>query len=116
MSKIANSPVSRWPGHVVLADPLSWDQYVAFSSAVREVQRLAKREDVTTEVIDRTAIAGILPCVEEWRLQGLPAGEGENRIPATPREASTALIGWLMKELTAIAFDEADIPKLPSAP
>jgi hypothetical protein len=111
MSKIVVSPVARWPGEVVLPDPLSWDQYQAFVTALRQSGELAKQPGIDVAELDRVLVAGIVPCVEEWRLSGLPEGQGEDRIPPTPRSASNQLIGWLVAELSAIAFDEVEAPK-----
>jgi len=48
----------------------------------------------------------ILPCVMEWHLDGVPETPNSNTFPGSPREESTRLIDWLIKEIGYIYTGE----------
>ena len=108
MSKTIKSPVKQWPGEVVLADPLTFPQILAFEDAIGQVKAAGNK--ITQARADGLTIPGIIPCVEEWRLVGFPAEVTEATFPASPRVPCTQLIIWMVKELTVLFKDSETIP------
>lgn len=108
MSKIVICPVKKWPGSVVLADPLTFPQLFAFEDARAEV--VEKQDQLSRDQLDGLWIPGILACVEKFELQGLPEQITPATFPASPRIASAKLISWLLREITAIYAEDETIP------
>ena len=102
MSRTITSPVKKFPGTVVLADPLTFDQLFAYMDAVETARGLDNGVRV-----NYAALPGILACVEEWHLDGIPEGVTLESFPATPPVSVARLIAWLVDEL-AKAFEEAE--------
>ena len=108
MSRTIKSPSKQWPGEVVLSDPLTFPQILAFEDAISNVKAVGNK--VTQARADSLIIPGIIPCVEEWRLEGFPSEVTESTFPASPRVPCTQLITWLVKELTAEFMSGEIIP------
>jgi hypothetical protein len=108
MSKTIKSPSKQWPGEVVLSDPLTFPQILAFEDAIGNVKAAGNK--VTQARADSLTIPGIIPCVEVWRLEGFPTEVTEATFPASPRIPCTQLITWLVKELTVLFTDGNAIP------
>ena len=105
MSKSIQSPSGKWPGLVVLADPLTLPQAIAWERAIRDVQALTG--DVTITEVNYALLPAICNCVEKWELEGL--GElTADTFPATPRKQSVELITWLTSEITRIYTGEEE--------
>jgi hypothetical protein len=105
LSKRITSPSQRWPGSVVLFDPLTLPQALAWEKAVRHTQQLG--EDITLTDINYAMLPGICACVEKWELEGLDQVIPES-FPASPRKDSIALCSWLIKEVTAVYIGEEE--------
>ena len=101
MSRTITSPVKKFPGTVVLADPLTFDQLFAFMDAVE----MARGQEGAR--VNYAALPGILACVEAWHLVGIPEGVTLETFPATPPVSIARLVAWLVEELSK-AFDEAE--------
>ena len=111
MPKQIDSPNKRWPGHVVLHAPLNWRQYAAFQDALTEANALYESNAPNQSRIDAALIPGLCACVAEWHLSDLPAVVTLDTFPFTPRRNSSALVSWLLKEVTALVTEaDADIP------
>jgi hypothetical protein len=106
MPKVITSPVARYPGAVVLHDPLTFPQYMAWEDAVSAGAALT-----TTSYTHYSAalLPGVCACVEDWQIKGLPEPVTPETFPATPRKASDALLSWLVTEITQLVT-EADEP------
>lgn len=104
MPRTVTCPVARWPGEVVLAEPLSWPQYLAWQRATLDASAVVDAGKTLAEWY-----AAYLPCVSaivvEWRLRGLnpPTADG---IPATPIQDACALLAWLVREIRAVVVGE----------
>lgn len=98
MPKKITSPSSRWPGFVVLVDPLTMPQALAWERAVRTAQELNAQ---TQTEFEAALLPGICACVEKWELTGLE-NVTPDTFPASPRAESAKLVGWLVTEITAI--------------
>jgi hypothetical protein len=110
MGKTIASPVARWPGSVTLADPMTFPQFQAWAEATRAAQAVAAASGAQSDY-DRALLPGVCACVETWNLAGLPALTPES-FPATPRAASTRLIGWLIGEITRLVVEDETGPKV----
>lgn len=108
MSKRIESPVKRWPGYVVLSDPLTFPMVYAFEDALNAVQ-IAK-DDLTTTRADQLILPGMLACVEEFELEGFPTHPTAETFPATPRIPSNRLIAWLVSEISKLYQEASTIP------
>ena len=103
MSRTITSPVRRFSGTVVLADPLTFDQLFAFMDSINSAREIGDN----SARVNYAALPGILACVEAWHLVGIPDGVTLDTFPATPPVSVARLIGWLVEELSK-EFDEAE--------
>ena len=108
MSKTITSPVKRWPGAVVLSDPLNYPQSIAIEEALETAREMP---DSKSAAYRNALLPGICACVEKWELEGLGQLTPSN-FPSTPNVSSSLLIAWLLREITAL-FREGD--KIPNA-
>src|SRR5574343_977693 len=123
MKKI-NSPSKRWPGHVVLHDPLNLEQVFAIEDAqdaatelepskfLQKVNELGQVQVSTTwsSRVDGLLIPAILKCVNEWHLENFPDEPNLEYFPATPRKDARELIDWLWSEIDKLYTGVVDIP------
>jgi len=105
MSKRITSPSLRWPGAVVLSDPLTLPQALAWEKAIRHVQQ--NKDEVTITDVNYAMMPGICACVEKWELEGLEQVTPDT-FPATPRRASIELASWLVDEITRLYRGEEE--------
>lgn len=109
MSKVITSPVKRFPGTVVLSDPLTFPQSFAFEDALTAVD--AVRDEGSPSKIRYALLPGVLACVEEWHLNsGFPERPVLDSFPSTPRQSVALLIDWLVGEITALYKEADEIP------
>jgi len=108
VSKIITSPVKRYPGTVILADPLTFPQAFAFEDALAAVQEI--RESGSMARMRYAILPGILACVEAWRLEKLPEQPALDSFPSTPRQSVSELIDWLTREITTLYQESDDVP------
>jgi hypothetical protein len=106
MSKIVTCPVARFAGTVTFAEPLSMPQALAWERSVREAQELQAHTQTEYEA---ALLPGVCACVEKWELKDLKEVTPDN-FPATPRAESASLVGWLVRELTAIYTGSGEVP------
>jgi len=121
MGKKIESPVERFSGHVIIADPMTMPQVLAIEESLiksnvffddkkdKEGRRFLKR-NAMTGMLDSEAIRGIMPCVEEWHLGNIPENVSAENFPFTPRPASHELIQWLLDEILKIYLGEIEVP------
>ena len=108
MGETIVSPVKRYVGEVVLADPLTFPQVFAFEDAVEATRGLG--DSATPMRVNSAMIPAIIACVEEWRLTNFPAHPTPDTFPATPVAASMQLIGWLITEITVLFREAEEVP------
>ena len=113
MGKKFDSPVDNWKGSVVLADPMSIPQALAWEegleNAIEHRKNLAK-EDGSLNLsaftkFEREMEPAILVCIEEWNIEGI-----EKSIPASPRVKSIEFFNWLFKSVDGIYSGNSEIP------
>ena len=109
MSKTITSPVKRYPGTVVLSDPLTFPQTFAFEDAINAVGEA--RETGSIARIRYALLPGILACVEEWHIGGgFPDRPALDNFPSSPRQSSAELIEWLIGEIGDLYREADDVP------
>lgn len=123
MPKILTSPIARFPGTVVLKDPLTYPDLIAWSEAMsnariaaEQSQRRAKDMEMPELASaggassDAALIPGILACVSEWHLDNFPAKPTAETWPATPRKSVIEMITWLSGGISDLMSEEETIP------
>lgn len=105
MSKRILSPSSRWPGAVVLSDPMSLPQAIAWERAISSV--IQNANEVTITEVDYALLPAICGCVEKWELEGL-GDLTPDTFPGSPRPKSIELRKWLTEEITSIYRGEEE--------
>lgn len=108
MSKVITSPVKRFPGTVVISDPLTFPQVFAFGDALNAVDALG--ENPTILHVRATQLPGVLACVEEWKLENFPSNVTVDSFPATPPKSCAQLIAWLIGEISTLFREAEEIP------
>ena len=107
MSKRIESPVKRYPGSVVLHDPLTYPQLIAFQNAITEAQAVG---ETTWVKLRQALLPGILACVESWNIEGVPEEPNMDNFPATPIVSAGNLVNWLQESITALLVEAETIP------
>lgn len=107
-----DSPVKRFPGHVILPDFLNVRQVRTFEDAYFGDPNEAAEEGkkVYISVSDEKMLPVILEIVNEWHLEGVPEKPSVDTIPMTPAKDGHALVMWLSGELYKMYVGETDIP------
>lgn len=108
MSKVITSPIERFSGTVVLSDPLTYPQVFAFEDALGAVRELG--DEATARRTYYAILPGILACVEEWHLEGVPAKPTRDTFPASPGDSAARLLAWLLNEVTALNDEAKNVP------
>ena len=108
MPKVISSPVKRFPGTVTLADPLTFPQSFAIEDAILAVKELGEKSTLLR--YNAAWLAGILPCVEKWAIEGIPSSPTLDTFPTTPRTSSAKLIAWLVDEVMELYKEGDEVP------
>lgn len=110
MGKRIESPVKRWPGHVIIEDPLTFPTLIAWQDTLEKLDGASWGDALSTPRLSLDLLRGICAVVKEWHLNGLTDVTPET-FPATPRVASGRLIAWLVNEISALYAETEDDPK-----
>lgn len=98
MMKRIESPVKKWPGYVLLKDPIPLVDVVRFEKAVR-----AGGEEKSLSEYQNELLPAIFPCVSEWHLNSaFPENVTVETFPGTPRKDSAKLIAVLVDGIVEI--------------
>jgi len=96
VSKRIESPVKKWPGHILLFDPIPLVDVARFEKVMQGNTGFGRAE------VDNEILPAILPCVAEWHLDGFPENVTADTFPGTPRKASAFLIAELINAIVNI--------------
>jgi len=128
MPKTITSSSKRWPGHVILHDPLNYDMVSAIDEAREEAyaikpSNLLSRKDKNGKIIeefvwsaslDGPRVDAIVKCVAEWHLNsGFPEKPDKGNFPMSPRNGpdnANDLVTWLWDEIYKVYTGEIEIP------
>lgn len=113
MSKVVISPIERFTGSVIIADPLTIPQAQAVEVGMDKPQTDAEGKAFLS-AFDNLQLPGIFACVEKWELSNMPENVTLANFPASPRKATHDLINWLYKEILSVYFGEILVPNASS--
>ena len=113
MSKKIISPIERWAGSVVIAEPLTIPQAQLIEQGMTKPEEGADGR-VWLSVIDGQQLPAIFGCVEKWELANMPENLTIDNFPGSPRVDSHKLIDWLFGELREVYLGESIIPNVSS--
>lgn len=105
MSRQITSPVKRYPGNVLLADPLTFPAFQKFVEALDKANAAELQSDY-----DAAILPGVIACVERWEIGNFPEVVTAETFPATPRKASNQIIMWLVREITKLITEADEVP------
>jgi hypothetical protein len=109
VSRVITSPIKRFPGTVILSDPLTFPQTFEFEDSLRSVNDIRESGDITR--LRYALLPGVLACIEEWHLNsGFPERPALDNFPSTPRQSVAQLIDWLVEEISALYRESDDVP------
>ena len=106
MSKTVKSPVKKFPGTVRISEPLTYPQCFKIEDALAAHNELDSK--ATARKRHYTLLPGIMACVEEWNIEGLPDDLQLDNFPATPTNDIDGLIAWILEEITAVYKGDED--------
>lgn len=112
MPKTITSPVSYFPGTVILSEPLTYPQVIAVEDSISEVRKLTsgkKADEISMAKIRYATLHGICSCVEKWELNGFGSLTPDT-FPASPRVPADELIAWLQNEVVKLLTGADEIP------
>jgi hypothetical protein len=106
MTKTISSPVERWPGEIVLHDPLTLPMVAEVEDAY---SRMSKKEALSARFL--AFLPGIMACVKDWHLDGgFPERPTASNFPTGPIEDRNQLMGWLINEVIDLWNEAVQIP------
>ena len=108
------SPVKKFPGHVILPEYLNLPQVRDFEDAIglENIDEADKKDDrIWLSVIAGKRLPVIFDCVLEWHIEGVPDEPTEDTFPMTPIADANELVGWLFGEIRQIWTGEVSDPK-----
>ena len=109
-----DSPVDKFPGHVVLPEYFTLPQVRSFENALDGYSGLldsTEKDTVFVSVIAEKRLPAIFACVEEWHIDGVPEDPDIDTFPMTPIGAANELVSWLFGEIQSIWMGEVADPK-----
>lgn len=106
------SPVERYPGHVILPEFLNVLQVRMFEDAYfgDPNDREEKEKKVYVSVSDEKMLPVLFKTVSEWHLENIPENPTIETFPMTPAKDGHALVMWLSGEVYKMYAGETDIP------
>lgn len=115
MSKQFDSPVKRWPGHVVIKCPVPLEPYTVWRDGIdmltKDRANLTNGDIADDPAMLREVLPGICAMVEAWELGGdFPKHVTPESYPFIPRIPSLKLTAWLISSINEIVGEEDDLP------
>ena len=103
MGKQITSPVKKFPGSVILKDPLPFPDFITYEKESAN----ASEDGITEGERELSLFAAVFAVVESWDIKDFDC---ENP-PATPRTPVIKLLTWLIEEIGKMINEVEDIPK-----
>jgi len=106
------SPVKKFPGHVILPEFLTLPQVRLFEDAL-DLDDLETKANgkVWMSVIAEKRLPVIFACVDEWHIEGVPENPELDTFPMTPIVPAGQLVDWLFSEINKVWIGEIESPK-----
>lgn len=105
MPKTISSPVERWPGTVVLYEPMTLVHEAAWEKAMTLYDREAGMAANALALLP-----GVFACVQEWHLANFPDRPTVDNFPTRPRLDRSKLLAWLINEISDLYREEELVP------
>jgi len=112
-----DSPVERFPGHVILPEYLTLSQVRAFEDVLDSVRdRFAVDDSEESEkivwlsVVSEERLPVILMCVNEWHIEGVPDKPTIDIFPMTPVANANDLVKWLFDLIRELWIGDYEVP------
>ena len=102
--KTITSPVKKFPGTVVIKDPLPYPDYIAWEKGLLSEDEKA---EITQGELEQSLWSGVFAVIEKWDLENF---DPEN-IPATPRTPVLELLAWVVREIGNVINEVEESPK-----
>jgi hypothetical protein len=99
MGKQYDSPVKRFPGHIIMPDYFTWEQMITWDECINKAQSAPGRLGAIA-----AQASGVLAMVEEWHITGIPV-KPEN-LPANPPRPAAELLGWVIGIVSSMITEE----------
>ena len=96
--KRLQSPIEKFPGEVILLDPVPYPAYIAWEKAVRSE---GEAEDSEKQL---AMWKGVAAMVKEWNI---PSFDLNNPV-ATPRTPVLRLLAWIVTEIGLVVNGDLD--------
>ena len=84
-----DSPIKRYPGHIIMPDYFTWEQMIAWDECVSKAADAPGRMGAMA-----AQAAGVIAMVQEWHITGIP--EHPEALPASPVRPAAELLGWVI--------------------
>lgn len=118
MPKTIQSPVKRWPGSIILADPLNWPQIITWRNADSAAKKYFEMKDDSgkADLTDplgyhQELVIGVLACVEKWELgNGFPEKPTLETFPSTPLKTAVRLVQAVSTAIAEVITENDDLP------
>jgi len=103
MGKQIISPVKKFPGSVILKDPLPYPDFITWEKGLTS----AKADGITEGEREVCFMKAISAVIEKWDLENFDP----DNPPATPRTPVLKILTWLIDEIGKMINGVEDIPK-----
>lgn len=106
------SPVKKFPGHVIMPDFLTMPQVRAFEDCLDGIGKLdyGNEDRIWVSVVSEKRLPVILDCVKEWHIEGVPEKPDLGSFPMTPAVAANEFVGWLFGLIRELWIGEEESP------
>ncbi len=107
MPKTVYSKVAKFPGSVVLTDPLTLPQVLELEEGIDEHDALIDSGERSRAVLSKVLVPTLCKVIVECHLQGWPEHPSLDTWPASPRGATADVTDWLIEEVRQIYIGDA---------
>ena len=101
MGKLITSPVEKFPGTVILFDPVPYPAYIAWKKAFESID-IKQSDNLEMQLI---IWGGIRAMVEKWDIPGYDIA---NPAAVPNRGAILRLLSWLTIEISTVIAGDSD--------
>jgi len=97
----------KWKGEVIFYDPLTMQQEAAWEVAMSNFRK-AIDDGLGISSFNLAQIPGVLECVSEWHLDGLPERMTIDSFSKLPRTERNHLLSFLVTEISKVYKSDDD--------
>lgn len=107
--KIIKSPVARFPGHIVLYDPITYPQLIEWRDNNAKFRECFDDKDKKLFEGEQFAWKAIFAVAEEVTIKGFESKDVD-KIPSTPLALIDQLLAYLISEVRDHITKEEEVP------